>query len=455
MKDLTQGPIRSHILAMSIPMMIGMVIQIFHYLVDLYFISQLGGNALAGFGAAGNVNFLVLALTQVIAVSTVALIAQYAGSSETQKINLVINQSLLMAGIGALAILFMGISFGDIFITALTASQEVAEYGIEYLYWALPGLALQFITASLASSLRGVGVTSPTMVVQLITVLANLILSPILIAGWFTGKPLGVAGAALATSISVMLGVVLIFLYVFKNAVQRKFHLRELAPCYATLKSMFKIGLPAGGEYFMMFVFTAFVYFIIRDFGSDAQAGFSIAARVMQLVFLPAVAIGLAIPAVAGQNFGANLGSRVRETVKEGMLLEISFMLLVTMCYQIHPLFLITYLTDDESILMVAGEYMQIASLNFVASGVIFTCSGIFQALGNTIPPLLCTFTRFVTFALPLLVMSTLAGFELKYVWYLSVVTVAIQALMSFVLVKRELNKKVHDPLQDEGMVHL
>ena len=77
---------------------------------------------------------------------------------------------------------------------------------------------------------------------------------------------------------------------------------------------MINIGLPAGGEFGFMFVYMAVIYWVIRDFGAAAQAGFGLGTRLMQSIFLPAMAIAFATGPIAGQNFGAkHVRARARD----------------------------------------------------------------------------------------------------------------------------------------------
>ena len=101
MNDLTEGPIPGHILRMAMPIAIGMVFQTAYYLVDLYFVGQLGDTAIAGLGSAGNVAFLVMAITQILGVGTMALIAQASGRKDRVDANLIFNQSLVLAAVCA------------------------------------------------------------------------------------------------------------------------------------------------------------------------------------------------------------------------------------------------------------------------------------------------------------------------------------------------------------------
>src|SRR6202167_4301785 len=97
MRDLTQGSIPRQIVALAVPIFAGMLLQTLYYIVDLYFVSRLGNAAIAGVSAAGNVAFIVFALTQMLGVGIVSLISQAVGRKDAAEANLVFNQSLLLS----------------------------------------------------------------------------------------------------------------------------------------------------------------------------------------------------------------------------------------------------------------------------------------------------------------------------------------------------------------------
>jgi Na+-driven multidrug efflux pump len=187
----------------------------------------------------------------------------------------------------------------------------------------------------------------------------------------------------------------------------------------------------------------AIIYAIIRDFGSEAQAGFGVGSRVMQSIFLPAMAIAFAAPAVAGQNFGARKPERVRATFRSAILMSSVVMFTLTLLCQIRPELLVGAFSDDAAVIAVSVGFLQIISWNFVCNGVIFTCSGMFQALGNTWPALISTATRIATFAFPALWLSRQPGFTLNHVWYLSIATIAAQAVLSVALLLWQFRKRL------------
>lgn len=443
MQDLTRGSIARHTVAMAVPMAIGMLIQTLYFLVDLYFVAQLGDAAIAGVSLGGTVTYIVLGLTQMLGVGTVALIAQAVGRKDQADANLIFNQSLTLSALCFVLTLVVGYGLGNRYLDGLGADAATTAAGIAYLNCYLPGLALQFALVATGSALRGTGIVKPTMIVQTLTVVLNMILAPVLIAGWGTGRPMGTAGAGLASTLSIAAGVLMMAIYFARMEHYVGFDRRQWAPRFATWRRMLAIGLPAGGEFALMFVFMAVIYAAIRDFGAAAQAGFGVGGRVMQAIFLPAMAIAFSVPAVAGQNFGARLPERVRETFRTSAMMSCAVMAVLTLLCQIQPAWFIGFFSDEAEVIAVGARFLQLISLNFVAQGLIFNCSGMFQALGNTWPGLASTATRLLIFALPVLWLSSQPGFTIDQVWYLSVITVAIQAGISLWLLRGQMRTRL------------
>jgi len=438
MKDLTASSIVKNILQMALPIAAGMFFQTLYFLIDLYFVAGLGDAAIAGVGAAGNVMFIVFAATQVLGVGTVTLISHAAGRKDQADANLVFNQSLSLAGVCALVTLALGFIAGPYYVRTLGASAATAAAGIEYLHWFLPSLALQFALVAMGSALRGTGIVKPSMIVQVLTVVLNAILAPVLIAGWGTGHPMGVAGAGLASSISLAVGFVMLAVYFQRLEKYVGFIRAQWRPQLMVWRRLLRVGLPAGGEFLLMFVLMAVLYWVLRPFGPDAQAGFGIGMRIMQSMYLPAMAVAFAAAPIVGQNFAAGRFARVRETFLLATLIGGCIMVVLTLFCQWGSALLTAGFTKDPTAIAVGSQYLQVISWNFLGSGFVFTCSAVFQGLGNTVPALVSSASRLVSFVLPVLWMSRQPHFEMIHVWYLSVASVGLQAAFSLWLVRRE-----------------
>ncbi len=443
MNDLTKGPIAGHIVRMALPMAFGMLFQTAYLLIDLYFVAGLGDAAVAGVSSAGTLQYIVMAATQVLGVGTVALIAQASGRRDQRDATLVFNQSLFLSLIGFVCTLVIGFALMGPYLHAMAADEPTYDAGRRYLLAFVPALAMQFALITLGSALRGTGVAKPGMLIQIGTVLLNAALAPILIAGWGTGRPLGTLGAGLASAISIAAGVIAGWIYFLSGDRYARLDLSLMAPQRATLARLMRIGLPSGAEFLLMFILTGLMYFMIRPFGAAAQAGYGIGTRVMQSIFLPAMAVAFAASPVAGQNVGARNSARVRETFRMAVLIGSGVMLIATIIAQWQADRTLALFTGEPAVIAVGATFLHTVSFNFIAQGVIFTCSGMFQALGNTIPSLISGVIRLATFALPALWLSRRPGFTLQQVWWLGVTTVTMQMLISLGLLRREMNRRL------------
>ena len=437
MEDLTTGSISRHLLKTTSFMLVTMVFQTLYFLVDLYWVGRLGKEAIAGVGIAGNFTFIVLAITQMLAVGTTALIAHAAGRKEREHAQLVLTQSLLLAAfIGALFLIVVTAGH-DAYVNSLSPDPVSAAAATSYLSWFIPAMALQFPMVVMGAALRGTGNFKPGMIVQTATVIINIVLAPALMFGWIGTPPMGVAGAGLASLIAIVVGTLWLAFYFFETASYLKLH-PHFRPNAGIWAKVLKIGLPAGVEFGLIAVYLVVVYTVSRPFGAAAQAGFGIGQRITQAGFMPIVALGFAVAPVAGQNFGARKRARVLETFKRAALMAASIMALFTLLCLVAGKAMIGFFSSDPAVIAIGAEYLRLISWSLVAGGVVFVNGSMFQAMGNTIPPLIASFMRILVVAVPAILLSRMAGFELRWIWYLSVAATILQLGMNLALLRRE-----------------
>jgi putative MATE family efflux protein len=438
MQDLTTGSVTSHLLKTTSFMLVSMVFQTLYILVDLYWVGRLGTDAVAAVAISGNLMFLVLAATQMLGVGATTLVSHAAGRKDRERANVVFNQAQGLSSACGLIFLIVTFAGSGAFARAMSADEGTTRQAIEYLAWMVPAMALQFLMVAMGAALRGVGNFKPGMIVQTATVIINIVLAPILIFGWGTGWAMGVAGAALASLVAIAFGVAWLTTYFVGKDAYLTFRPQHWKPDLKLWVDMLKIGLPSGAEFALMAVYLGVVYAVIRPFGAPAQAGFGIGLRIMQSGFLPIVALGFAVAPVAGQNFGARQPERVRETFRVAAMMAIVGMATFALLAHIAPAALIGIFSDDPAVIAVGDEYLRISSWNFVASGLIFVTASMFQAMGNTLPSLITSFTRIIVVAIPAFLLSRLPGFEMRWIWYLSVLSVTVQVCLNLLVLQRE-----------------
>src|SRR5206468_4163902 len=358
MQDLTTGPITRHLLKTTGFMLVTMLFQTLYFLIDLYWVGRLGTAAVAAVGIAGNLTFIVLALTQMLGVGTTAVISHAVGRKDAPGAVMLFNQAQVLAMVTGALFLVIGLVTRLPYSRGMAADAPTAELAAQYLAWFVPAMALQFGLVAMSAALRAIGNFKTGMVVGTATVILNMLLAPFLIFGWGTGRPLGVAGAAISSLVAIVVGLVWLTAYFRKVGSFLRFDPSAWRPRPAIWKQMLGIGLPSGVEFGITTVYLALVYSITRPFGAAAQAGFGIGMRIIQ-------------------------------------------------------------------------------------AGLVFVASSTFQAMGNTIPSLIASVVRIALVAIPGVIISRLPGFELHWLWWLSVASVFVQLVLAMLLLRREFSLRL------------
>ena len=446
MEDLTAGPLSRHLLKTTSFMLVTMIFQTLYFLIDLYWVGRLGTQAVAAVGIAGNLTFIVLALTQMLGVGTTTAVAHAIGRKDRDGALLMFNQANVLAAVIGLLFLVVGMLARLPYTRALSPDPETAALSAQYLLWFIPAMALQFLMVAAGAALRGVGNFKTGMVVATASVILNMLVAPFLIFGWVTGHAFGVAGAAIASLIAMIAALVGFGAHFLGKGSYLRFVRADQKPQLSLWWKVLAIGLPAGFEFMMMAVYLVVVYSLARPFGAAAQAGFGIGQRVIQALFMPAVALGFSVAPVAGQNFGARNRERVVDTFRQAAYMVTALGAVLVLVCHIAPSALIRVFSKDPAVVEVGTVYLRIVSWTFIASGLIFVASSMFQAMGNTVPSIITSGTRILLVAVPAIVLSRNPGFQLTWIWYLSLGAVVVQLALSMLLLRREFNRRLAFP---------
>lgn len=443
-RDLAHGPLLPQILSLALPAAATMVSQIAYQIVDLYFVAQLGAAVTAGVNAAGSLIWAVNALTQVLSVSTLALVSHACGRKDQADARLVFHQGLMLAAGCGVFLLIVGALLGRSFLQIVAEDPGTIEAGVSFLNAVLPGFALMPVMAVASAGLRAMGVVKAPVAIYTGTVLLNILLAPVLVAGWGTGSPLGAAGAGLATTIAVCCGLLGMAAYIRISGPCVRIALPLLRPQPGHWQRMLRIGLPAGGEYAFLFLSSGVIYVATQSFGPSVQAGFGIASRVLQALLLPAVAVAFASAPIIGQTLGARNMPRVRDAFRKLALIESVIMLGLFGLLQFHSPWLLSPFDTDADTAAIAISYLKIVSCGLFFQGLIYVCTTMFRGLAQNLPSLLSSVMRFSVLMMGALVFTAHPGFELEHLWYFLVASTALQALLAYVLLRRKLGPALY-----------
>ena len=444
MQDLTTGSLTGHLLKTTSFMLVSMIFQTLYVLVDLFWVGRLGTDAIAAVGLAGNLSFIVIAITQVLGVGATTVVSHASGRKDQERAIFLFNQSQVLSMVAGLAV-----SRRRDVATPSVRRQPERDRRHAHRDRAVPAVVHSRRwrcssrwwrwarrCAAPATSSRACGCRPARSII-------NIVLAPFLIFGWGPFPEMGVSGAAVATLSPIVVGVVWISFYFVDAKAYLRFHFGHWKPQFRVWWEMLKIGLPAGAEFALMGIYMAVVYAITKPFGAAAQGGFTIGLRIVQSAFLPVVALGFAVAPVAGQNFAARKGDRVRAAFKAAAGMAAGAMLVAAIGIFFGATPLMRIFTRDPEVIAVGVEYLHIVAITFVASGITFVSSSMFQAMGNTIPSLVTSALRLVVSVVPAILLSRAAGFHLTWIWYVGAVAVFLQMTVNLILLQREFRLKL------------
>ena len=375
---------------LSVPMMLGMVVQAVYMLVDTAFIGRwVGGTALAALGYIFPLLFILMGITFGLGSGATTVIAQFIGSKDKESADNAALHTLFLGFIIGIIVITCGFYYGDTFIRAQGASSESVQMALEYFYIMAAGSIFMVLAIFFRSILSGEGdVMFPMKVLGFGTVL-NIILDPFFIY-YFK-----IAGAAYATVIS-QIAVTLIYINVllFRQHSYLSFNFKEFKIDLKIIKEIFRLGVPASLS--MIIMSMGIVLFNRILGGSDAVAAYQTAGRLEHLFFLPIISIATSLVTLVGMFYGAKRLDLIKIIIKYGLsrsiLISFSFSIFFYMYSQkIMPMF-----TDSIEIINLSTLYFKIMAFAYPFITIGMTCSRIMQGLGYAYPMLILTLFRVV-----------------------------------------------------------
>jgi putative MATE family efflux protein len=433
MRDLTVVSTTPLILQTALPILGANLFRAAQYYVDLYFVSSLGSSAIAGVGAASTLLLLSLAISQALSRSTVALIAPAVGRKDRETVSSVFSQAIILSVCLSFLFMMANYIFFDNYLALITDSHDIHVQAASFLAWFTPGLALQFPLAVMSSALRAMGNTTPILYVNVLSIALNIILLPILISGYGYLPAMGVSGAGLASTVSTAFALMLFILHFYKTETCFKGPVPwDWGVNRSHYRHILATGIPAGTEMLFIFIYFSAIYWILQYWGGDMQAGFSIAIRIIQLLYIPALVIGLSIAPIVGQNLGVGNKQKIVEIFRSGIAINISLMLLMLILLQLYHQSMMKFFTMDARVIEHGSVFLYATSWHLLAQGLVFTVSGVLQGLGSMRPIFFGVLVRGAAFFIPLLFLALYSAVAENYIWRLYVFSVVVQAIYMY-----------------------
>jgi putative MATE family efflux protein len=401
-QDYTTGSLNRSILLLAIPMVLEMVLESLFAVVDVFWVSRLGSNAIATVGLTESVLTLVFAVGMGLGMSTTAMVARRIGEKDADGAAIAAVQAIFL---GALASILLGLPFflfAPKLLALMGASPAIIAGGANYTRIALGGSGVVLPLFLNNAIFRGAGDAAIAMRLLWVSNILNLVLDPCLIFGLGPFPKLGVTGAALATFTGRGIGV----LYQFYRLAQgtERLHIlgRHLRLNAQVLVRLLRVSLTGILQFLIGQASWLGLVRIVSLFGAPALAAYTIAIRIVIFAILPSWGLSNAAATLVGQNLGARHPDRARNAVWRTGLWNMLFLGSVGLVFIAFAPAIIRLFTTDPAVLPIAIDCLRIFSCGNIAYAYGMVLLQAFNGAGDTLTPTYVNLFGFWILEIPL-----------------------------------------------------
>jgi len=436
-------PIPKLLVSISLPIMASMLVQALYNVVDSVFVARISENALTAVSLAFPVQSLMIAVAVGTAVGINAVLSRKLGEKNYSDANMVAENGLFLAVVSSLAFALFGIFGVKAFFSAFVAPGEVMDMGIAYTRIVCTLSFGIFISVTGERLLQATGITVYSMIAQMAGAITNIILDPIMIFGLLGFPKMGVAGAAVATVIGQLVGMVLNIYFNFKKNKEITISFKKFRPSGRIIIEIYRIGLPSIFMQAIGSVMTFGMNKILILFSETAVTVFGLYFKLHSFIFMPLLGVTNGMVPIIGYNFGARNRERILQTMKMAWLMAIAIMTVGTVVFCVLPEFMLTkFFNASDTMLEIGVPALRIISSHFLIAATAIVLSSSFQALGKGVYSLIMSFMRQLVVLLP--VAWFMGKFvSLNAVWLAFPIAEVMSVTVALILFKRLYNHQI------------
>jgi putative MATE family efflux protein len=442
-KDFTSIPLRKAILLLSIPMILEMIMESVFAVVDIFFVSKLGAEAVATVGLTESVMTLIYAIGFGLSISTTALVSRRIGEKRKDLAADTAFQAILTGIIASFIISVPGFLYPEELLDLMGASDEVIEIGAGYTRLMLGTNMIIMLLFIMNAVLRSSGDAASSMKVLFYANLINIILDPCLIFGLGPFPEMGVTGAATATVIGRGLAVIYQFYILFSGKSRIKLGLKDIRFNFPVMWKLVKLSLGGIGQNIIATSSWIVMIRLIAEFGSVVLAGYTIAIRIVIFSLLPSWGLANAAATLVGQNLGAGRPERAEKSVWTAGFVNMALLGLISVFFIIYAEPLIRLFTPQADIVKAGAGCLRIISAGFLFYGLGMVMVQSFNGAGDTNTPTWINLVCFWLLEIPLAYfLAKIAGFDQQGVYFSIVIAESTLAVVAMILFRRGTWKK-------------
>ena len=435
-------PLGKLLITMSVPMMISMFVQSLYNIVDSIFVARISENALTAVSLAFPVQNLMFSVSIGTGVGINSLLSRRLGEKNFEEVDKVANNGILLALLGIIVFVIVGIFVPRPFFESQTDNAEIIEYGVTYMRICLIACAGVFCAITFERLLMSTGKTGLSMVSQLTGTAFNLIFDPILIFGLLGFPAMGIAGAAVATVLGQFAAMTVSFILNVRKNKEIHLSFKGLKPEGQIIGKIYAVGVPS---IIVMSIGSILVYFlniILGSFTTTAIAVYGVYFKLQSFVFMPVFGLNNGSVPIVGYNFGARNKQRVMKTIKLSCLAACSIMMVGVLVFELLPKQLLALFAASDEMLKIGIPALRIIAVHFPIAAFSIILSSVFQALGKGIQSMVISFVRQLIFLLPAVWLLSLTG-NINNLWWAFPIAEFLALVVCCILLKGTYDKEI------------
>ena len=394
-------PVKKLIFNMALPLIISMLIQALYNIVDSIFVSRISEDALTAVSLAFPAQNLMIGLATGTAVGVNALMGRALGAGQRERADKVANHGILLALVGFVISALLGATCSDLFFRSQTQIENIIRMGNDYLRVVTIGSLGMFCQIMYERLLQGTGRSILSMYTQGLGAIVNIILDPVFIFVF----DMGVAGAAIATVIGQICGMLLAAYFNVKKNTDITLRVRGFRPDWRLIGSIYAIGLPSVIMIAIGSVMTFLMNKILITYHAaheTAATAFGAYFKLNSFIFMPVFGMNNGVVPIVAYNYGARNRKRMVETIKRGALYASIIMVFGTVLFWVIPGPLLKIFDATDTMLSVGIPALRIISISFCMAGACIALGASFQALGRSLYSMITSIVRQLVFLIPI-----------------------------------------------------
>lgn len=401
-RDFTTGTLSKALFILALPMVLEMIMESVFAVVDIFFVSKLGADAVATVGITESLMTIIYSLAMGLSAATTALVSRRIGEKNREGAAVAAVQAII-AGVGVSFLISLpGILFAPDILRLMGASTEITSQYFMYTTIMLGSNVIIMLLFIINAVFRSAGDAAISMRVLWLGNIINIFLDPCLIFGWGPFPELGIMGAAVATNVGRGIAILYQFYVLFLGNKRVSLHLRNLKVDLKVMARLFRISLGGIGQSLIATSSWIGMVRIISVFGSQVMAGYTVAIRIIIFVLLPSWGLSNAAATLVGQNLGAQQPERAQRSVWFTSIVNMILMGTIAVVFIAAPGFFIGLFIREPSVLASGVSCLRILSYGFVAYALGMVVIHSFNGAGDTATPTVINFFCFWMFEIPL-----------------------------------------------------